>query len=214
MRPPSLALVCAFLLSSAVSAAAQQADPPFLRYDVTGAVGWFNANADEPGAYDNWYTAASGELAVGRFWTEHLKTEVGVAFTSRGEVFASVPIQRSSVNGFIQRRVAYHTTSISALQIWQFGRNAWVHPFVGAGLDVQQERERTASRETVFRPGFASIESEETVEEDTAWRPRALAAAGVKVYMSRAAFFRTDVRTGFGGGVDEVTWRFGFGADF
>ncbi len=58
------------------------------------------------------------------------------------------------------------------------------------------------------------IATENTEHRGTTPRARGTFGAGVKVYLSPRAFFRTDTRIAVGSGSGHVAMRVGFGVDF
>ena len=124
---------------------AQTPDPP--RLDTSGTVGWFanNREVTDGQFYDNdtqhrW--VFGGDLGV--YWTEHLKSEVGISATTTGSSFVLVPIAapHDRAYPYASGRRRTREVRVVAQQIYQFGRNAWVHPYVGAGVAVLRETSR------------------------------------------------------------------------
>ena len=108
--------------------------------------------------------------------------------------------------------------SVAVGQQYQFFRNQWFHPHVGAGVDIARE----TTLET-FQPIFiydsatrtsTQIAPPRTVGPEHRTIVRPFAEAGFKAYMTRRAFFTGDTRIKFKGGMDEVLFRLGFGVDF
>jgi hypothetical protein len=200
--------------SSAPVAAAREA--PF---DAAGYVAWFRANRGGIGGqtFRDWFTTPRLSLGIGRYWTEHLKTEAEFAITGHGNLVSFEELESEPrVSRYLYRDHRYQIRTLSLVQAWQFRHNAWVHPFLGAGIDVDWER-RTV--ETSLQVSDNRSEPAFTVqalprETRTEVIPRAVAVAGLKAYLTRRAFFRTDVRASFRESVDQVAWRFGIGLDF
>ncbi len=223
-RPGPLALAaCAFAI--AAPCAAQPQPPPvvpFDRFDVAGYVAWFRGNRGDTGVgvHPDWYSAPLGAVSAGRYWTEHHKTEVEFGSTGRGRLTSSQYEQIGP--GAAQSTFREHlftVRTLSLVQSYQFRHNAWVHPFAGAGVDFDWEHRRVVSRTQVFRTGGGSgppgtAPGEPRTETRTELLPRAALLVGLKAYLARRAFFRTDVRASIGKGVDHVSWRFGLGLDF
>lgn len=221
----SSTVAMAMLLSAVASApaAGQTADTnaPARRFDATAYVAWFAADRGDVGGdtYRDWFSTALGGAGVGYYWTEHLKTEVELSATGEDRLTSAEqePID-SRLTRYTYRDHYYRFRTLSVLQSWQFLHNAWVHPFVGAGLDVIRESRLVEGRRQTFisSPVGASGIATEILPEmrGTRWISRPVALAGFKAYFARHGFFRTDVRAGIGSGLDEVTWRFGVGFDF
>jgi hypothetical protein len=209
---PAVALAQAS--ASAPVAAAEEA-----RFDAAGYVAWFHANRGGIGGqtFRDWFSTPRLSLGIGHYWTEHLKTEAEFAITGQGRLVSFEELESEpDVSRYLYRDHIYRVSTLSLVQAWQFRRNAWVHPFLGAGIDVDWER-RTV--ETSLQVSDNRTEPVFTMtalprETHTEVIPRAVAVAGLKAYLSRNAFFRTDVRASFRESVDQVTWRFGIGLDF
>ena len=73
---PAMALAQAS--ASAPVAAAGEA-----RFDAAGYVAWFRANRGGIGGqtFRDWFSTPRLSLGIGRYWTEHLKTEAELAIT-------------------------------------------------------------------------------------------------------------------------------------
>jgi hypothetical protein len=191
---------------------------PLVRADVTGLIAWLNANKSGLSEYNDWYNrSAYGGVSGGWYWTDHHKTEVDVGASSPAELYAATPIDLNGARTYIYSEYRFSTRRIAISQRYQFMRNVWVHPHVGMGLDVTWERtERTD--EPVFTSDPVThltkiARPEFTAEPETDVRYRPFAEIGLKAYMSRAVFFRTDMRLVFHGGLDELLLRFGVGVD-
>lgn len=184
------------------------------RFDVGGTVGWFSQKAGD-GTCCRWYNDSLWMgVEGGYYWTEHLKTEVGFAATTDGETYSGgdqVPIGGTIYSQWSQARV--RTRRFTAVQVYQFGHNAWVHPFVGVGVNVVREDRREERYLYALSPYTSgSGRTELLATSQTVLRGSAL--VGMKAYVSKRAYFRTDLLLGFRTGVDEVVLRCGFGVDF
>jgi hypothetical protein len=189
-------------------------------FDTTGYVAWVRGNRGGVGGntFRDWYTAGLLGAGAGRYWTEHLKTEAEVSATSRGTLvsFENVRDERF-LSSAIYRDHSYRLRTFSLVQSYQFRHNAWVHPFVGAGLDIDWERRTTdGTVQTVDSRDEHVIVTSNPLprEEHTRVIARAAAVVGFKAYVARNAYLRTDVRASFTDELDQVAWRFGFGWDF
>jgi hypothetical protein len=108
--------------------------------------------------------------------------------------------------------------SLAVSQQYQFFRNQWFHPRVGAGVEIARER-TTEEYSPIFvfdsvtrTPRQLAPPRNEGPEHRTITRP--FAEAGFKAYMTRRAFFTADTRLMYRKGLDEVLFRLGFGVDF
>jgi outer membrane protein W len=191
---------------------------PLVRADAWAGVGWHHARLAEEGEYDDWYhRSLSGSASAGWYWTDHLKTEIDAGTTSRGRIFVS---EFAVVNGQPTNRYGYithRTRTLGVTQQYQFLRNAWFHPYIGAGFDLVRETE-----EEEFQPIFVFDRTSgrsvvvEPPDDETSRRlfVRAAASVGFKAYVSRRAYFRSDARIGVRRQIEDVVVRFGFGVDF
>lgn len=189
---------------------------PLARVDAWAGLGWHHARLVEEGEYDDWYhSSLSGNASAGWYWTDHLKTEIDATTTSRGEIFVFEP---GFVNGQPAGRygsIRHRTRSLGLTQQYQFLRNAWFHPYLGAGLDIvrETEDEHFEPVQIFDRSGGRVIEPP---HDETSRRTfvRAAASLGFKAYLSPRAYFRTDARIGARSRIEDVVVRFGVGVDF
>jgi hypothetical protein len=209
----------ALLTLTAASAFAQIGQGPALpRLDVAAAAGWLWHEIDTPGHSSNaWPVTWTASAMTGVYWGEHLKLEIeaGRSGTRRRFSGESVPAPPGETR-FVYYETAARSTTWGVTPVYQFRRNAWVHPFAGLGLSLDWETRHLETR-TQRIPGIGSrVPYEEGVVRSTErrLRARANAVAGLKVYVSRRAFLRTDLQIGFARATDRVAWRFGAGVDF
>ena len=229
MRTCRLRVVSPFIISILLiprAALAQTITPPpdatasETHFDAAGYVAWFRGNRSDIGGqtFRDWFSTPRLSLSVGRYWTEHLKTEVELAITGHGNLVSFEELDGEPlVSRYLYRNHTYEVRTLSLVQAWQFRHNAWIHPFVGAGIDIDSERLTTEGSLQVndSRSDPPQL-TEEALPRDTHTDviARAVAIAGLKAYVARKAFFRTDTRASFAEGIDNVAWRLGFGWDF
>ena len=108
-------------------------------------------------------------------------------------------------------------TSVAISQQYQFFRNQWFHPHVGAGLEIARKT-TTEEFQTLFsydpRTGLPrQIPPGMTGPVHTVLA-RPFVEGGFKAYLTRKAFFTGDTRVMVRHGVEEVIFRAGFGIDF
>jgi outer membrane protein W len=192
---------------------------PIVRSDVSGTVGWFNADKGELSEYDDWYNRSIfGGVSFGWYWTDNLKTEIEAGASSRAE--RDIYVNRQEGSRFTNFESTYHfaTRRIAIGQQYQFFRNAWFHPYVGAGVDLTWETiDHEDSPVTVYDTSARNtveIRPARTFPRETPQHTRPFAGFGFKSYMTPRSFFRSDVKMVFHDGVDEVLLRMGFGVDF
>jgi hypothetical protein len=190
---------------------------PLVRVDAWAGLGWHHARVAEQGEYEDWYhSSLSGNASAGLYWTDHLKTEIDLGATSRGQIFVVEPVlvdgQQVGRYGWITHRT--HTLGVT--QQYQFFRNAWFHPYIGAGLDLVRESkaERFEALQVFDRLGRGRIIEPGHDESSRRLLVRAAASLGFKAYLSRRAYFRTDARIAMRSQIEDVVVRFGVGLDF
>jgi hypothetical protein len=214
-----MGLLAAVSVFSASAAMAQTQPPAVVRPDIAASVGWLHANKNSIDSYNDWYNrGVQGAVTLGWYWSSHLKTELEASASTRGDFYASRTI---SINGFpahVFSEYSFLTRRITLGQQYQFGENAWFHPHLGAGLDLNWETESRRDREVVFydpatRPRSGVVAPLEHPDR-TDLHARPYVSAGFKAYVTPRAFVRGDARTVFGRQVEDVLVRFGVGVDF
>ena len=212
-----VALVCVSNVSSAQSVVLSAPDQK--RWDVAGSVGWLGGNksgiAEE---WNDWYDSFAASLDVGRYWTPHLKTEAGILFTTEGDVMShSDRVTVDGVSIFIPREHHVRVTALTASATYQFLENTWVHPFLTAGAQFTEERERAVSLDVPFftRDSRRVEVPIPAPTQATVFSIRPFAMGGAKFYVNERGFVRTDLGMAWHEGrVAHATWRAGIGVDF
>ena len=106
-------------------------------------------------------------------------------------------------------------------QYYQFGRNNWVHPYVGAGADIIRRNiaidRPMQTGYTYFNqpgrpPATVVIPALQTIESKVMVRP--FVKTGAKMYTSEKTFFVTELKLGFDRDLADVLWKVGLGFDF
>jgi hypothetical protein len=208
------------LLTVLAQAPVAPATPPQLsRADVHFVIGWQNLrNERAHDEYDDWLNNIFyGGAGAGWYWSDHLKTQVDIGAGTHGRRYR---YQARLVNGtqtFETSRADISQRSVAIGQQYQFFRNQWLHPRLGAGLEFARE-----TTDETYDPVFVFDNATRTNRQISPGRNeterrnivRPFAEAGFKAYMTRRAFFTADSRFMFKSGIDEVLFRFGFGVDF
>jgi hypothetical protein len=220
VRPLPAAFAAAAILAACPSFA-QPAAAPLTRADASGLIGWLNVDrsAEEDSRYDDWANRiAFVGGTFGWHWTDHLKTEIDAGLTSEVDRFVTIEVEQGGFEGYTLSERTFSSRHVAVGQRYQFYRNAFFHPRVGVGVDVDRRTERRHDHETIVFDRATGRSSVLLPDRDfarsTTTQVRPFAEAGFKAYFNRRAFFRSDMRLTFRGGVDEVLFRFGFGADF
>jgi hypothetical protein len=188
------------------------------RADLTGTLGWLTANHESGSEYgDDWQSSLFAAVGAGWYWNDHLKTEVefgagseATAYRSRTEVIERLPAFESSETAWSRR-----TAAVS--QHYQFFRNAWFHPHVGAGLAVTWERRTDRYEQVIVYDGPTGgrvVRPGRTEGPRTERSVSPFVSTGFKAYLTQRGFFRTDLRVALRDGVEDLVMRFGFGVDF
>ena len=223
----SLVPVLLFVALHPVAAFCQSPSSPLVRADLSAFMGSFGAKRAEAPEYNRWTHSLFASAGGGYYWTDHLKTEIGVAAARRAEVYASesAGIPASPFSSIFLEH-AYRGVAVSVGQSYQFGRNALFHPFVAAGVDVERVRheiDRPAQSLVIygrspFNPQVVDVVDRVAIpaltRTETAVTVSPYVATGFKAYFTERGFFRSDLKIGARDGIDRVIWRAGFGIDF
>jgi hypothetical protein len=229
MEAPMRSLLPLLLVVALYSdtALGQDSPSPLARADIAATIGSFSAKRADAPEYDRWTHSLAGSVGGGYYWSDHLKTEIDVASARRAEVYGSesAGVPESPLSTIFLEH-AYRSSTVSLGQSYQFRRNAFFHPFVGAGVDVERlshEIERPPQSISIYarnplNPQVVSVTGQISIPALTRTETTVIvspfAAAGFKAYFTERGFFRTDLKVGLRNDVDRVSWRAGFGADF
>ena len=213
--------VASLLLVPAPRLMAQdQPSQRLMRGDVSGTIGWVGINKGDARSYNDWHSQFGVSGGVGWYWTDHHKTQVDVAATTAATVYSSEPfVVGPQQQTFVTTVRNYESQRVTLIQLYQFRRNEWVHPFLGAGIDIV--REQSARRDDpvfwydpVLRQSRLARDAVRQGDQSEV-AARAVLTAGIKAYFSRKAFALTDVRVNVSSHrAEDMQWRIGLGADF
>lgn len=213
----------AWLMGVALAGAQEPARAPLNRGDVHFVIGWQNLHKEQPqqqGGYSNdWlngilYGAAGG----GWYWTDNLKTQVDFGGGTKANQYRYQYITANGQSTSTSSRLSVQQQSVAVAQHYQFFRNQWFHPHVGAGIDIARETTQETYQSVMVFDNTTHVSTQitpartEGPEHRTIARP--FVEAGFKSYMTKRAFFTGDSRVMVRHGIDEVLFRFGFGVDF
>lgn len=223
-----LMTIAVALLLAPAGAAAQPVDAhgaPYREWDVDGSVG-FDILSDADGAAgenvaygDAWNPSWAGGFDLGRYWTGHLKSSVGLTFlqdSSRYVTDTVVPAPGVVANAYTWHRAS--RIGVSVAGTWQFFDNAFMHPYVSAGLrtlvlDVVADRQPYAYAWGASGSGTYRVPEEH--REYRTVRVRPFVAVGSKSYFAERAYVRPEVTLGFNNhGLGRFGARLAFGVDF
>ena len=200
-----------------VWASAQTAPVALPHNDTIIAIGWAGSE-DQFHDQRVWHGSLLVAVSGGHYWTSHLKTEVEVAWnrSHEGAIYENIAHQGGVTYALSDYRA--HDIRVGAGQLYQFGRNEWVHPYVGAGVDVVR-RERTIDRREQTRSVYLQNRTVPVVipailEHETDVFVQPFLKTGLKMYVSDKAFVNTELKLGLRRDIDHVVWKIGMGVDF
>jgi Outer membrane protein beta-barrel domain len=204
--------------AAAQSSGAAHGEP---RVDIAGTLGWFNLKDVDPNRrYDDWANKmADLGAGAGWYWTPNLRTQVDFGWTTKADRYSYEAFVIDGHQAYAQSETTLSSPHLAIAQHYQFFRNQWFHPRVGAGIDLTWEHRRVEAQPIVFFDPVShqTVSLKPGAEEGstTATFARPFFDVGYKAYMTPRAFFTNDLRLGVRhGGVDNVVLRFGFGVDF
>jgi hypothetical protein len=196
-----------------------QSRPALPRLDATGYVGWLAVDGDaaRPGGR-GWHDSLFGAVGAGWYWTEHLRTEIDMGAGTAASAYRLEPVMVDRAQLHQASESTFSRRTLGLGQYYQYGRNAWFHPHIGAGVHLTWERRRTHYHPLVVYEGGSLpgriLREGYTEGPATTWAVRPFAAAGFKGYLNPRVFFRGDVRLAFRRGLEESLVRAGIGVDF
>ena len=209
-----IVLCAAVLLPGSAQAQALPAN------DLAFSVGWSGAEYGASGSEERWRGSLLLGLSAGRYWTPNLKTEIEAGWNSptRSDIYQEIIIGTARTYGYADHRAADLRVSLG--QSYQFGRNQWVHPYLGAGIDVVRRDTRvTRSPQTrplyvVSGPRPADLYIPPVEQQKTETLARAFIKGGWKMYATDRLFFSTELKVGFASELDHAVAKLGIGFDF
>jgi opacity protein-like surface antigen len=213
----------AVLLVAAGRAEARQAEssPAPKKWDVsvTVAAAHMSPGESDTRYWDDWYFAGRYAAAIGRYWTEHLKTEVEYARSGEDSIYFqdSGRVAETGLTYPITLESFHRLEQLSARMTWQFGRNTWIHPYVSGGIVGDRERQRRHIAEQYGYPVGRErllLTREFNSGPTREYRLGFSADAGAKFYVSRNAFIKSGVNFTFSGRARTFNLLAGFGMDF
>ena len=196
------------------------AQVPLPRNDATLSLGW-SGSQHRLEDYDRWHGSLFVGANSGRYWTDHFKTDIEAGWHSRSKTETFHEITVGGVETYALATVQVRDVRITIAPTYQFGRNQWVHPYVGAGTDIIHRRsvlDRPAQSRFQSGPVSGRPPVNLTVpalhERDSQVLVRPFLKTGVKMYASERGFFVTELKLGFAPDLDHAVWKLGVGFDF
>jgi hypothetical protein len=202
------------------SLAAAQTSPALAANDVSIALGWSGAEHNIHDIHESrqWHGSLLVALSGGHYWTDHLKTEVDLSWASPRDREIYETLERQGGFTYALSDYRAHDVRLGVVQLFQFGRNDWVHPYVGVGADMVR-RQATLWRDRQSRVIYMQnrtvpVEIPASIERRTTTFAEAVVKTGLKMYATERVFFNTELKLGVRRDVDHVVWKFGMGFDF
>jgi hypothetical protein len=221
MKIQIAALMVTALIGFSAPAFAQQGAPEsenlkFHKWDIGGSLGVLAASRSATGGFASSICSCdtltwAGNFDVGRYFTQHLKAEAGILWTSKRHFNGSDDsYPRTFPITYTMREVDPRSVSVSFT--YQFFENVFAHPYVSTGVRVTLFSEQT--RTQVYYPNF-SVPPTVTTSSRKFTQARPFVAAGYKTYFNERLFMRPEVLVAFDeNGASHGTVRLGFGIDF
>lgn len=208
-----------FLLVGLLAQAQAPAAPPQPpRADAHFVIGWQNLQKTQPDiTYNDWLNAILyGGAGAGWYWTDNVKTQVDVGAGTRASQYRTRQFPSGAGFAYESSRLQVQQWAVTVEQQYQFFHNAWFHPHVGAGVELARETSTEFFQPVIVydSPVARQIRPARTEGPRHDFLARGVGDVGFKAYMTRQAFFTTDMRVMFRNGIDQVLFRAGFGFDF
>ena len=166
----------------------------------------------------SWHGNALVGLSSGHYWTEHLKTELEASWTSPRTHQVYENIERQGGHTYALSDYRASDVRFGVAQLYQFGRNDWVHPYVGLGVDVvrrESSLERLSQSRTVFLQNRnVPVDIAAANDRNTTVFAQGVLKTGLKMYIGEKTFFNTELKFGMRRDVDHLVWKIGMGIDF
>jgi opacity protein-like surface antigen len=208
----------ALLLLIAGPAAAQNVEPP--RWDVNASAGFFQGRpTDDTRGWDDWYGEGRYAASVGRYWSTHFKTEIEFAVAGEGRRFTQhyVPVPGTVINQPVRVDQFLVLRQTSARAVWQFNDNAWVHPYLNAGVTFDVERTRQwVPEQFYYPPGDSRTPIDLGIGNETTTDHRVgfTVGGGAKFYVTPSAYLNTGMQLTRATPSTTISFVAGFGIDF
>jgi hypothetical protein len=218
----AIALLCASGASALDDQAANAPDMP--RWDADVSIGLLSTRDLEGNRYNGYgmtdwdnRVMAAYVFGAGHFWTQHIKSDVGVTLTRDQRAFDietySTPAVPPGAFAYTNRTSRF--TTISGALTYQFFENAFVHPYVAGGVNLEWIREHRFRDETTTTVNRVRYAIPAVDERDNSLLVRPIVAVGCKSYFNGRTFVRTEALVAFGSsGASLSTVRIGVGVDF
>jgi opacity protein-like surface antigen len=209
------------LLAAPAAAVAQSTALP--SWDVNASAGLFQARpTDDTRGWDDWYSEGRYSASLGYYWTNHFKTEIEFSVTGEARRYTQeiVSVPGVPVPYPVSTELFHRLQQTSARAVWQFNDNAWVHPYLNAGVVYDVERTRRWSPDQFYYPPgdprvVPRIPVASPVEGTTTDRRAGFTiGGGSKFYVSPNAYINAGLQITRAKPSTTVSLLAGFGIDF
>jgi hypothetical protein len=223
MKVQIAALIATMAMVWCAPAFAQQTAPvteklKYPKWDAGGSLGILMAGQGKLGGQDvsNCYCGGdpptwAGNIDFGRYFTQHLKAEAGLMWTTRRDFYSSNSTYPQTFP-FTSTTTLVQPTTFSGAATYQFRENVFAHPYISAGVHVTSFSEETQT--FVYNPNFSTPPTiSSSSRKYTEARP--FVAAGFKSYFNERVYMRSEILAAFDAdGFSHATARLGIGFDF
>ena len=191
------------------------------RGDVQVGFGWAHLrktpSSTEEGSAWLW-PSVFGAASAGWHWNTHVRTQVDLSNSTTARQFRYRQFTVAGATAYEDSELRVHEANLAITQQYQFFENAWFHPHVGAGIDfareISTEEYAPVSVFDIATQKTRLISPARTEGPQKRIVARAFGETGFKAYMTRRAFFATDVRLRLQRRIDQVRLRLAVGVDF
>ena len=219
------ALIITVFTTATAPAYAQKIAPdgvPYRTWDISTGAGLLFAERRDTSVQgswssDSWDSYGSISADGGYYWTDHLKSDVGVAFFSTGEdtIDEQIKLPDGRVAQAIRELHIRHTQVVIA-GTYQFFENGFTHPYVAGGVRLSVLGIDSTRYPWAYIPGnYTQVGVPSDQRHSVELRARPFVALGGKSYFNERVFIRPEIAVGVNShGLGQVGLRLGVGVDF
>lgn len=159
---------------------------------------------------------AAYTIDLGRYWTTHVKTDIGALLTPELHLYDYTPVALGgAVGGYASNERDRRLYALSAAATYQFFENQMMHPYVSGGLQVAFIEEHVYRDEQIVTVNRMPFGVPALDSRSLATRVRPFGAIGCKSYFNERTFIRSELAIAASArGFSHATLRLGFGVDF
>lgn len=161
---------------------------------------------------DYWDQTHDLRFEVGRYWTPHVKTEIGVSAPNRWDRGVSIPVEGVPY-AYAQR--TQQVTFVTPALTYQFYENQFAHPYVSVGTRLAFGTSHTFREESSATVKGIRYPIPRLDERSTIAAVRPFLAIGAKSYFDSRTYVRSEAMLAYGSArLVQFTLRLGVGVDF